>query len=148
MSEFKNDGVHVNEYVYDFAEDGGATGAFDLSGKAGYAPVPVGAIIKAVRAKVVENVTSDGSATVEWGNGDDADGYSGSAIAVGSLSDNTVRNGWDNDAALLWDGTNYHNLEVNVADADDGKMEMTVNTAALTAGKIIFLVEYYLPTLS
>lgn len=145
---FKNDGVQVAEYVYDFAVDGGGTGEKVLSAKANKAPIPVGAIIKAVYLKVVTAFTSGGSATLAWGNGDDADGYSGSAIAVASLTDNALFNGFDNAAALLWDDTNDRPIPVNVADAADGKVSVTIGTAAMTAGKAIILVEYLQPSLT
>ena len=148
MPGFKNDGVQVQEYVYDFDVDGGATGAIDLSAKAGKADLPVGAIINAVRAKVVTACTSGGSATVVWGPTADADGYSGATIAVASLTDNALFNGWDNAAALLWDDTNDHAISYNVTAAANADLNMTIATAALTAGKIIFFVEYYVPSLT
>ena len=143
---YSNSGVHVQEYVYDFSVDGGAASEIVLSTKAGKSAIPTGAIIKRVTAKVVTAFTSGGSATLVWGNGDDADGYSGSAIAVASLTDNALFNGYDNGAALLWDDTNDHPIDVNVADANDASFSVTIGTAAMTAGKAIFLVEYYLPS--
>lgn len=143
---FKNDGVQVAEYVYDFDVDGGGTGEIVLSSKANKSAIPVGAIIKRVVGKVVTAFTSGGAATLAWGNGDDADGYSGTAIAVASLVDNFLANGYDNGAALLWDDTNDHPIDVNVADANDGKFSVTIGTAAMTAGKMIFMVEYYMPS--
>lgn len=137
--------VNVQEFLYDFSVDGGDTGTYDLSAKNGKSVIPVGAIIKSVTARVVTACTSDGSATVVWGNGDDADGFSGSTIAVGSLTENAIFNGWDNAAALLWDDTDDHAINPYVADSDDGTFEMTIDTAALTAGKIVFVVEYLLP---
>lgn len=142
---FKNDGVQVQEYVYDFSEDGGAQGEIVLSDKAGRAPVPVGAVIKRVTAKVLTQLTSGGSAVLSWGNGDDADGYSGTAQAVAGFTANALFNGYDNGAALLWDDTNDHPIDVNVADADDGKVGFTIGTADLNAGKMVILVEYYMP---
>lgn len=141
---FKNQ-LHVQEYVYDFSVDGGATGEIFLSSKSGVDPIPTGAIILAVRMKVLTAFTSGGSATLAWGNDDDADGYSGAAIAVASLTAGSVFNGWDNAAALLWDDTNDHPIEVNVADEDDGEVSVTIGTAAMTAGKAVIMVEYYLP---
>lgn len=138
--------VHLQEYVYDFAKDGGAQGAINLHAKDNKAVLPVGAIIKAVTAKVVDAVTSGGSATVAWGNGNDADGYSGAAIAVASLTDNALFNGWDNAAALLWDDTNDHPIPVYVDAAAAGQFIVTIGTANLTAGKMVFLVEYIMPT--
>jgi hypothetical protein len=146
MSGIRNNGIQVQEYVYDFAVDGGATGEIFLSSKAGYAPIPNGAIIKSVTAKVVTAFTSDGSATLAWGNDDDPDGYSGSAIAVASLTDNALFNGWDNASSLLWDDTNDHPIPVAVVNTDDGEFSVTIGTAAMTAGKALFLVEYLLPT--
>lgn len=147
MSSFKNDGLHVQEYVYDFAVDGGAQGEIFLSSKAGYAPIPNGAIIKAVTGKVVTAFTSGGSATLVWGNDDDPDGYSGATIAVASLTDNALFNGWDNAAALIWDDTNDHQIPVAVINEDDGEFSVTIATADMTAGKAIFLVEYLMPSL-
>lgn len=143
---FRNDGKQVQQYVYDFDVDGGAQAEIVLSDKAGYSAIPVGAVITAVTSKVVTAFTSGGAATLEYGNGDDADGYSGTAIAVASLTDNSVRNGWDNGAALLWDDTNDHAIYQNVADADDGKVSVTIGTADMTAGKMYVMVEYLMPT--
>jgi len=145
---FKNDGVNVQEYVYDFAVDGGATGEIFLSSKDGVDPIPTGAIITAVRLKVLTTFTSGGSATLAWGNDDDPDGYSGAAIAVASLTAGSVFNGWDNGAALLWDDTNDHQIDVNVADTDDGEVSVTIATATMTAGKAVIMVEYLLPKAS
>lgn len=145
MSSFKNAGVHVQEYVYDFDVDGGATGEIVLSTKDNKGAIPVGAVIKRVTALVKTAFTSGGSATLAWGNGDDADGYSGTAIAVASLTANFLANGYDNGAALLWDDTNDHPIDVYVADANDGKFSVTIGTAAMTAGKAVFMVEYYFP---
>jgi len=142
---FKNNGVQVQEYVYDFDVDGGAVGEIDLSAKANKSAIPVGALIKRVTCLVKSAFTSGGAATLSWGNEDDGDGYSGSAIAVGSLTANASFNGYDNAAALLWDDTNDHPLDVYVADANDGKFEVNIGTAAMTAGKAVFLVEYYMP---
>ena len=145
----RNDGKHVQEYVYDFAVDGGTNAsAISLHDKARAAVIPVGAIITDVTAKIVTACTSAGSATVAWGNGDDADGYSGTTIAVATLVDNFLVNGHDLDAALLWDGTNDHKLYVTVLTAADGQFKLLISTADLTAGKIIFMVEYLLPTLT
>jgi hypothetical protein len=143
---FKNRGTYVEEYVYDFAVDGGVKDvAINLGAKAGKSVVPVGAIIKRVTAHVLTAPTSAGSATVAWGNGDDADGYSGTTIAIASLAINTVITGWDLGAALLWDDTNDHSIPVNVLNTADGEFEVLISTANLTAGKILFLVEYYYP---
>jgi len=140
---FKNDGKHVQKYVYDFAVDGGAQGVITLSGKAGYDPLPAGAIVTAVAGHVLTACLSGGSATVIWGSGDDADGYSGPTIAVGSLTANAVFNGWDNAAVELWDDTNDHPIYKYIDEiTTSGKVTLTIATADLTAGKIVLFVEY------
>lgn len=143
----KNSGVKVQEYVYDFAVDGGATGNHILSAKAGQLPVPVGSVIKGVTAKVVTAVTSGGSATAEWGTLADTDGYSGTAIAKATLVAGYIQNGWVNAGALIWDNSNDVQLYPYVSVAADGALYFVINVAALTAGKINFLVEYYCPSL-
>jgi len=141
---------HLAEYVYDFAVDGGANGTnIVLSDKDGKGPIPAGAIITGVTAKVVTAVEGGGASTVSWGNDDAEDGYSGTTIAVATLADNFIVNGWDLDASLLWDGSNDHALYVNVAEAStDGAFIVLISGADLTAGKIVFMVDYLLPTLS
>lgn len=145
MLGFKNDGALVHEFLYDFAVDGGATGAHDLSAKLGALPLPVGAVLKHVTAKVLTSVTSGGSATVEWGNGNDSDGYSGTAIAKATLVAGYVTDEGMGAGALLWDNSNDNNISLAVPDAASGKFQMSVNVAALTAGKIVFACEYYFP---
>jgi hypothetical protein len=136
----------VQEYVYDFAVDGGANGtAIKLSDKERQEPLPVGAMLKAVTCKVLTPLASAGAATMEWGNGDDQDGYSGAALAYTALSAGVLRNGWDNAAALLWDDTNDHPIPVNVLDALDGEFSVLIGTADLTAGKLVFCCEYVKP---
>lgn len=142
---FKNDGLRTAEYVYDFDVDGGAQGKIVLSDKANKAPIPVGAIVKDVHMKVVTAFTSGGSATLDIGNDDDEDGYLGQ-IAVAALTDNALFNAAGQDSALLWDGTNDHMIPLNVLDAADGEVSVTIGTADMTAGKAIILVDYYMPS--
>lgn len=141
---FKNE-LNYQEYVYDFSVDGGVKdAAIVLSDKAGYAPLPVGAIVKSVVAYVEAAVVGT-SSTLIWGNDGDPDGYSGATVAEGALLINTVHNGWDNAAALLWDDTNDHQLQYYVDTAANGSFEVLIETANLSAGKVVFMVEYYLP---
>ena len=138
--------IHVQEYVYDFAVDGGVKDAnIVLSSKAGVANIPIGAIIKSVTAKVVTAI-SGSSSTVSWGTTSTANGYSGTTIAEGTLVDNFVVNGWDLGASLLWDDTNDHILTPYVSSAATGSFALLISTADLTAGKMVFGVEYWLPT--
>ena len=142
---FKNDGVQTQEYVYDFDVDGGATGAIVLSSKPNKNNIPIGAVITRVTAKVLTALTSGGSATLAWGNGDDADGFSGVTAAVAGFGANVLFNGWDNAAVLLWDNTDDHAIDVNVSTADDGRFDFEITAAALTAGKMVFMVDYRMP---
>jgi hypothetical protein len=138
--------IHLQEYIYDFAVDGGVKDAnIILSNKAGYDPIPVGAIIQSVTAVVVTTVTGS-SSTVSWGNASTADGYSGTTIAEGTLVDNFLVNGWDLGASLLWDDTNDHALTPRVADANSGAFVVLISTGNLTAGKIWFGVQYIMPS--
>lgn len=137
--------LNVAEFVWDFDVDGGAASTIDLSGKNGKNLIPDNAIIKTVYAKVETACTSGGSATLAWGNTTDPDGYSGSAIAVASLTADAIFNGWDNGAALLWDDTNDHAIYFVANSANDQDFSCTIGTAAMTAGKVVFVVEYYLP---
>ena len=145
---FSNDGIQVQEYVYDFAVDGGVSGtAINLSDKAGYAPLPNGAVVKGVTALVLTSVSGT-SSTVSWGDETDTDGYSGTTIAEATLVAGYVENGYANGTggALIWDDTEdspkypYANT-----DAKRG-FTVLISTANLTAGKIRFMVEYLLPT--
>lgn len=142
---FKNQGMNYQQYVYDFAVDGGGTGTKVLSSKSGYAPLPTNALVCYVDAWVVTACTSGGSATLSWGNSGDVDGYSGAAVAVASLTANAVfaesRGG-----ALLWDDTNDARLNLHIADATAGSFVCAIATAALTAGKVIFVVSYLQPS--
>lgn len=142
---FKNDRKQVMEYVYDFSTDGGAVSTISLSGKSGKAGIPDGSVVHRVHARVLTACTSGGSATVAWGNTSDTDGYSGAAIAVASLTANAVFNE-TRGGALLWDDTNDANLDYAVTStANTQDFSLTIGTAALTAGKIVFQVEFSRP---
>lgn len=148
MARFLNDGVQVQEYLYDFAVDGGVKDVnIVLSSKPGMSVLPVGAIIKGVTAKVLTAVVGS-SSTVSWGTTSTANGYSGTTIAEATLVDNFLVNGWDLAASLLWDDTNDHAIYPLVTSTATGSFAVLISTANLTAGKIIFLVEYLLPSLA
>lgn len=146
---FKNAGLHVQEYVYDFAADGGVNGSnITLSAKDNKDPLPLGSIIKGVTAKVITAIVGSGSSTVSWGIEGTANGYSGTTIAEATLVDNFIVNGWDRGASLLWDDTDDHALYPNVSSEAKGGLVLLISTADLTAGKMIFLVEYLRPSLT
>lgn len=124
-------GVEYANVVYDFAADGGATGALDLF-EAG-----ADVVITHFHSKVVTACTSGGSATV-------IAGISGGTTnlfmnvtqgAVASLTANAVV------VSPVVEGTpNVLALPLKIASG--GKIIMTIGTAALTAGKIKFVIGY------
>ena len=136
--------VMTQEYVYDFAVDGGGTTQIVLSAKSGKQAIPVGAIIKAVSLKVLTAFTSGGSATLAVGNVTDDDGFL-AAIAVAALTAGAVFTSEQQAGALLWDNTNDAKLEANVGVANDGRIGVKITTAAMTAGKAVIMVDYYIP---
>lgn len=142
-SALKNVGVQVQEYLYDFAADGGLVSTIDLSAKAGYGVLPQNALVLDVSFRVITAVVGSTS-TLAWGNTTDVDGYSGTAIAEATLVADYVNNGPSNAAALLWDDTNDHTIPFLVNSANDAVFSCTIGTGALTAGKVAFYVSYYL----
>lgn len=132
------------EYLYDFSKDGGAIGTIVLSDKNGKNPLPAGAIVKHVTAKVVTACTSGGSATVSWGHST-VTAYSGTAIAVASLAANAV---FCEEVAggLLWDSTAKASTPIAVTDeTTNGTFKVAIAAATLLTGKIVFVVEYLYP---
>lgn len=106
------------EVTYDFAEDGGATGALDLF-TAGQA------MMVKVAAKVDTAATSAGSATVEVGKSGDTAG------AVSQTGKASLTAG-----AVIDDGAGWYKL-------DSGEtLIQTIATAALTAGKIRYHIRF------
>lgn len=144
MSQVRNM-KHTQEYLYDFSVDGGAQGVIDLSAKAGYAPLPQGAIVENVSLKVITAVVGS-SSTVAVGVTTNADGFM-EAIAEGTLVDEYVTSIGVQAGALMWDDTNDHKIPFLVNSADDADFQITIATGDLTAGKILFWVDYYMPTL-
>jgi len=141
---FRNE-LHVQEYVYDFDVDGGLVSTIDLSAKAGYSPLPSGAIVKQVSLKVVTAVVGS-SSTVACGNTTDPNGYM-EAIAEATLVDEYVTSGGGQAGALIWDDTNDHAIPFLVNSANDAVFSMDIAAGALTAGKVVFWVEYYMPSI-
>lgn len=134
---FKNDGVLVQEYFYDFAADGGAIGTVTLSAKDGKAPLPVGAIVLNSTTWVKDAVTSGGAATVSIGLGTDVDGLL-TAQALGALTANAVIVG-DGAAAVPASSATY------ISSAANGAVTASIAVAAATAGQISVSVEYIYP---
>ncbi len=140
---FKNDGLQISEYLYDFAVDGGATSQIVLSAKEGYKPIPVGAIITKVQATIITACVGS-SSTVAVGNVTDDDGFI-EAIAEATLVAGYCANSERNGGAKLWDDTEDASIDLPVAVANDGKIGVKIGTAALTAGKFSVAVHWFLP---
>lgn len=142
---FGNNGIQVQEYVYDFAVDGGAVSTISLSGKANKDPLPAGAIVMDCVMRVLTAFTSGGSATLAIGNTADDDGYL-PAIAVASLTAGACFTAAQQAGALLWDNTNDANLAYGVTStANTQDVAAKIATAAMTAGKAVICMEYLYP---
>lgn len=130
MAKFvKNAGLQVQEYEWDFAVQGGATGSFELSARPNKAPIEIGAIVKAVDIKVMTAVTGAGSAAI--GSGAASATYK-AAAASGTY---TV------------DALTVYSTPFVVTSANLGKVTLAIAGAPLTAGKIKVLVEFLDPAL-
>lgn len=122
--------TEVQEYTYDFALDGGAVGFINLTrGK----KMPVGSIVESGYYMVQTAMTSSGSATVAIGDADTGNRYK--AAAAMDHADYSA-----NVPADLASGVPLYLDSVN-----DGTFGITVGTAALTAGKIKFVLKVYKP---
>lgn len=145
MSLLRNVGRQVREYIYDFDVDGGTDDTkIDLSAKEGYSPIPQGSIVLNVHAKVITAVVGT-SSTLIVGNTTDPNGFY-EAIGEATLVDEFVTSAGVQAGVLLWDDTNDHLLPFLVNSADDADFQVLIGTADLTAGKVLFMVEYLGPS--
>ena len=124
---------HIEEYVYDFAKDGGAIGQVILSSKSGSAAIPVDACILRIHTVVHTALTSAGSATVSVGD-------------VGSAARYLALTAFDN-AAYDLDAVKAlaTALPNSVNSVNEGRVAISIAVAALTAGKLSVLVEFVRP---
>lgn len=131
--EFRND-IIVERVVYDFAADGGATGALTL--------FTAGAdiVVKSFHALVKTACTSGGSATVICGVTGDTDAFVTTTTgAVANLTANALLQ----PVVVLTEGTpNTAAFPLPRRMASGDIVSMTIGTAALTAGKIEFVISY------
>lgn len=115
------------EFVYDFAVSGGAVGAIVLGA------LPKFFVPSSCLAIAETALTSGGSATVELGSTTTAD----------QLLASSAFTGLDTIGKVL--GGAAHSLS-QLLVANDLVLAMTIGTAALTAGKVRFVVKGYLPS--
>ncbi len=131
--EFKND-KYVSRVVYDFSADGGATGALDI--------FTAGAdiVITGFHAVVKTACTSGGSATLAVGvTGATSAFVTTTTGAVANLTANAVLQPF----VVLTEGTpNTAAFPLPRRLASGDKILQTIGTAALTAGKIEYVIEY------
>lgn len=120
-------GAKMVKAVWDFSVNGGAVGDIALS-----VTVPSGGLVTRTGYYVNTTCTSGGAATVALKLGAQASGtiVGGTPIAVATLTAGAVANGDVTDVATA-----------KRASADR-ILTLVVGTAALTAGKITFVVEY------
>lgn len=120
---FSNE-VGFAKLTYDFANDGGATSDTYVIGTAGRKIAIMDAMVHVETA-----CTSGGSATVSIGvSGGDVDAFLDTTSgAVANLVD---------------DFCEKETAGQKIVIADDGKIELVIGTAALTAGKINLYVKY------
>lgn len=144
MSVWKNPkSLQCAEYIYDFADDGGAQGEIVLADKANHSPLPIGSIVCDCIVWV-ETAIVGSSSTVAFGNQDDPDGYM-EAIAEGSLTQNSVHRAGSVAGAKLWDDTNDHMLAQYVSSSNIGSVSITIATGDLTAGRLVVQILYLAP---
>lgn len=116
--------------LYDFSLDGGAVGTYSFG-----ISLPANAVVKAIYADVQTAATSGGSATYQL--------KAGSSDLTADIAFDSATAGID-DAGVL-------SLPLNVSSPFDclklssaSELKLSIETAALTAGKVRFAVEYYI----
>ena len=125
--------IQTAHACYDFSKDGGTAGAIDLFS------LPANTIIHDCWFEVETALTSGGLATVEVGvTGGDTDGFITQA-AFSALTLDKV-SAMSEKGALLYDGTAKDSLRYKTSTAVT--VAFLIATAALTAGKVHFYVEY------
>jgi len=113
----------VATFVYDFAVDGGAISTIT---PASTKTLPKGAMVRSIASDEQTPFTSGGSATVRV--------KCGSINLTDTLAYNTAFTGADTHALA----SSAESIDITTA----GELSIAVAAAALTAGKVVFYVEY------
>jgi len=123
-------GEEVVTAYYDFSKDGGATGALDIFTAA------ADIVITHAHYSVATACTSGGSATVIYG-------VTGTTNLFGNTTQGAVASLTAGAVVVppAVEGT-PNTLALPVELASGSKVLMTIGTAALTAGKIMFVIKY------
>lgn len=116
-------GLRMASVLYDFSVDAGAVGTLTFG-----RVLPAGAIVTKIVADELTNVTSGGSATLQLKAG--STNLTG-AVAIADFAGLTA-------PALAGSAA-----AIKLAAASE--LSLAIATAAVTAGKVRFLVEYLLP---
>lgn len=120
-----SDGGSLSEsVVYDFSVDGGAVGDVSFGRN-----LPEGALVTKVISDELTTLTSGGSATITL--------KAGSTALTGAVAFDTGFTGQDNQALA----SSADAIKI----ASSSELKITIATAALTAGKVRFFVQYLLP---
>lgn len=120
----------VQELTYDYSVNGGAVSSIDLSGGK---KLPVGAVLESGYYIVQTAFTSSGSATIALGNATTAAKY-------------LAATAFDNAAYTANTPANFAiGVPSYISVANDGKFKMAIAGAALTAGKMKVVLNYYVP---
>lgn len=124
-------------YLYDFASDGGSTGAITLTAQGN--ALESGLVVEDVQVYVETAFDDAGdTATVTLGHAGDADGYMADFMTAAETANAVVRAG-EQAGALLWDDTNDHSISYRITSAANAIPLMTIGTEALTQGKAHFI---------
>jgi hypothetical protein len=143
MGKWKNDGLLVSEYVYDFAVHGGVYNT-DIEISTANSRLPVGAIVVDAVFSIEEAVVGT-SSTLGIGNATTNVGYL-PATAEATLALAYLGSAAKNKSTLLFDDTNDNLIPYLVADADKSKVIARIGTANLTAGRVRAFIYYLNPS--
>lgn len=116
--------ARCDSYLFDFDLDGGAVGDIDFERL-----IPAGALVTAIYSDELTALTSGGSATVQL--------KAGATDLTDALAFDTGFTGQDSLALA----SSAEAIKVSSASA----VSITIATAALTAGKVRFYVQYLMP---
>lgn len=139
---------HTLEFMYDFAENGGAVSSISLvtADVNSIAALPEGFLVEGVEVITETTITSAGTPTITVGPTADVDGYLADIFGVAATAGAVVRSG-EVAGALLWDDTNDHEISYRVTGtANTQDIVVAIGTAAVTAGKFRVLVHGYMPS--
>ena len=139
---FEKGKLLINRYEYDFSVDGGAVGAIAFRNK-GNNDLVAGCVIKRMYLIAETAVTSGGTPTMVIGNTADADGYFADIFALVTTGAKLAVGQGEVAGDLIFDDTNDHAIDYKLGAANTLDINLTVGTAALTAGKISLFVEFY-----